>query len=119
MNDRDRTSTMPSPHNDASPGAHRPRSRPDAEERIDAHRHDRQCAQEQLRARRPRRGGRGRDRSTGRSWQRTAADFANYQRRTEQEREHEAGLANEALLRKVLAVADDFDRAIEHDARAD
>lgn len=45
-------------------------------------------------------------------WQRTAADFANYRRRTEQERDAMLGLANEALLAKLLVVADDFDRAI-------
>ena len=45
-------------------------------------------------------------------WQRTAADFSNYKRRTEQEREAMLGLANEILLLKVLAVADDFDRAL-------
>ncbi len=47
------------------------------------------------------------------SWQRSAADFANYKRRTEQEREAMLGLANESLLRKVVAVVDDFDRALE------
>jgi molecular chaperone GrpE len=47
-------------------------------------------------------------------WQRTAADFANFRRRTEQDREQMLGLANEALLSKLLVVADDFDRAIEH-----
>ncbi len=45
-------------------------------------------------------------------WQRTAADFANYRRRTEQDREQMLGLANEALLSKLLTIADDFDRAI-------
>ena len=45
-------------------------------------------------------------------WQRAAADFANYRRRTEQEREQTLGLANELLLRKLLAVVDDFDRAL-------
>ena len=45
-------------------------------------------------------------------WQRTAADFANYRRRTEQERDAMLGLANEALLAKLLVVADDFDRAV-------
>jgi molecular chaperone GrpE len=45
-------------------------------------------------------------------WQRTAADFANYRRRTEHDREQMLGLANEALLSKTLTVADDFDRAI-------
>jgi molecular chaperone GrpE len=47
------------------------------------------------------------------SLQRTAADFANYRRRTAEDRERELGLAGESLLRKVLAVADDFDRALE------
>lgn len=45
-------------------------------------------------------------------WQRSAADFANYRRRTEQEREAMLGLANEVLLAKLLAIVDDFDRAI-------
>lgn len=47
-------------------------------------------------------------------WQRTAADFQNYRRRTEQERADLAAFASEGLLRKVLAIADDFDRAIAH-----
>lgn len=46
------------------------------------------------------------------AWQRTAADFANYKRRTEQEREAVVGFANEVLLAKLLAIVDDFDRAI-------
>lgn len=46
------------------------------------------------------------------AWQRTAADFANYKRRTEQDREQTLGLANEALLSKLLTIVDDFDRAI-------
>jgi len=45
-------------------------------------------------------------------WQRAVADFANFKRRTELEREATLGLANELLLLKVLAVADDFDRAM-------
>lgn len=45
-------------------------------------------------------------------WQRSAADFANYRRRTEQEREAMTSLANEVLLAKLLAIVDDFDRAI-------
>jgi molecular chaperone GrpE len=45
-------------------------------------------------------------------WQRTAADFANYRRRTEQDREQMVALANEVLLAKLLAIVDDFDRAI-------
>jgi molecular chaperone GrpE len=47
------------------------------------------------------------------SLQRTAADFANYRRRTAEDRERELGLASEQLLRKLLSVADDFDRALE------
>ena len=45
-------------------------------------------------------------------WQRAAADFANYRRRTEQDREQSFGLANDALLAQVLGIADDFDRMI-------
>ena len=45
--------------------------------------------------------------------QRTAAEFQNYRRRTTEEREREMGLASEYLLGKVLAIADDFDRAID------
>lgn len=47
------------------------------------------------------------------SLQRTAADFANYRRRTAEDRDRELGLASEQLLRKLLSVADDFDRALE------
>jgi len=47
-------------------------------------------------------------------WQRTAADFANYKRRSEEDRFRELGLASEGLLRKVLGVADDLVRALEH-----
>src|SRR3954464_2046086 len=46
------------------------------------------------------------------AWQRTAADFQNYRRRSEQDREQMLGLANEALLSKLLVIVDDFDRAI-------
>ena len=45
--------------------------------------------------------------------QRERAEFQNYRRRTAEERLRELGLAGEDLIRKVLAVADDFDRAIE------
>jgi molecular chaperone GrpE len=47
------------------------------------------------------------------SLQRTAADFANFKRRTAEDRERELGLASEMLLRKLLAVVDDFDRALD------
>jgi molecular chaperone GrpE len=45
--------------------------------------------------------------------QRERAEFANYKRRTAEEREALLGLAGEDLIRKVLALADDFDLAIE------
>ncbi len=45
--------------------------------------------------------------------QRERAEFQNFRRRTSEERLRELGLAGEDLIRKVLALADDFDRAIE------
>ena len=45
--------------------------------------------------------------------QRERAEFLNYKRRTAEERERDLGLAGDDLIRKVLAVADDFDRAID------
>lgn len=45
--------------------------------------------------------------------QRERAEFLNFKRRTAEERERELGLAGDDLIRKVLAVADDFDRAID------
>ncbi|MGZ8514491.1 MAG: nucleotide exchange factor GrpE [Candidatus Limnocylindrales bacterium] len=45
--------------------------------------------------------------------QRERAEFQNYKRRTAEERLRELGLAGEDLIRKVLVLADDFDRAIE------
>ena len=45
--------------------------------------------------------------------QRERAEFLNYKRRTAEDRQRELGLAAEDLIRKVLALADDFDRAIE------
>jgi molecular chaperone GrpE len=45
--------------------------------------------------------------------QRERAEFTNYRRRTAEEREQMLGLAGEDLIRKVLGLADDFDRAIE------
>ena len=46
--------------------------------------------------------------------QRERAEFMNFKRRTTEEREAMLGLAAEALIRKVLALADDFDLAVEH-----
>jgi molecular chaperone GrpE len=48
-----------------------------------------------------------------RNWQRTAADFSNYRRRTDEERSAVAQLANAVLIGKLLAVLDDFERALE------
>ncbi len=48
-----------------------------------------------------------------RHWQRTAADFSNYKRRTEEERAAMGLMANAVLLGRLLAVIDDFDRALE------
>jgi molecular chaperone GrpE len=45
--------------------------------------------------------------------QRERAEFQNFKRRTSEERMRDAGLAGEDLIRKVLTLADDFDRAIE------
>jgi molecular chaperone GrpE len=45
--------------------------------------------------------------------QRERAEFQNFRRRTQEERQRDLGLAAEDLLRKVLALADDFDRAID------
>ena len=49
-----------------------------------------------------------------RAWQRAAADFSNYKRRTDEERDTVARFANALLIGKLLAVLDDFDRALDH-----
>jgi molecular chaperone GrpE len=49
-----------------------------------------------------------------RSWQRTAADFSNYKRRTEEDRRTADLFANAVLLGRLLAVLDDFDRALDN-----
>ncbi len=46
------------------------------------------------------------------NWQRAAADFQNYKRRTEQERQEIALLANAALIINILPVLDDLERAL-------
>lgn len=46
--------------------------------------------------------------------QRERAEFTNFRRRTGEEREAMLGLAGEDLIRKVLAIADDFDLAIDN-----
>ena len=46
------------------------------------------------------------------NWQRTAADFANFKRRVEQERGENARLTNAAVVINLLPVYDDLDRAV-------
>jgi molecular chaperone GrpE len=48
-----------------------------------------------------------------RGLQRTAADFANYRRRIDEERAGLSQFSNALLIGKLLAVLDDFDRALE------
>jgi len=48
------------------------------------------------------------------NWQRSAADFSNYKRRTEDERAQLGQFSNAILIGKLLAVLDDFDRALEN-----
>ena len=45
-------------------------------------------------------------------WQRTQAEFSNYKKRQETERAQMITLANAGLLRKLLPVVDDFERAL-------
>lgn len=45
--------------------------------------------------------------------QRERAEFQNFKRRTSEERMRDLGLAGEDLIRKVLTLADDLDRAID------
>ncbi|HYM50064.1 MAG TPA: nucleotide exchange factor GrpE [Candidatus Limnocylindrales bacterium] len=47
-------------------------------------------------------------------YQRLAADFENYKRRTRQDLAERTQYANEELLRKLLPILDNFKRAIEH-----
>ncbi len=48
------------------------------------------------------------------NWQRATADFINYKRRTEQDREENARFANTALILNVLPAVDDLERALQH-----
>ena len=47
------------------------------------------------------------------NWQRVQADFINYKRRTEQERQEFNSYANANLLCGILPVLDDFERALK------
>jgi molecular chaperone GrpE len=46
-------------------------------------------------------------------WQRSRAEFANYKKRVEAEREEVRRASNEALLLRLLPVVDDFERAFQ------
>ena len=48
------------------------------------------------------------------SWQRSQADFVNFKRRSEQEREETIKMANAELVRTILPALDDLERALEH-----
>ncbi len=45
-------------------------------------------------------------------WRRTAADFSNYRKRVEREREEMSRFSSALLLSKILPVLDDFERAM-------
>ncbi len=47
------------------------------------------------------------------NWQRSAADFSNFKRRTDDERAQMSQFTNAVLIGKLLGVLDDFDRALE------
>ncbi len=47
------------------------------------------------------------------NWQRSAADFANFKRRTDEERATAGQFSTAVLISKLLGVLDDFDRALE------
>ena len=47
------------------------------------------------------------------NWQRTQADFENYKRRSEQERQETARFANAQLMLSLLPALDDLERALE------
>jgi molecular chaperone GrpE len=45
-------------------------------------------------------------------WQRAQADFANYKKRSEQEKEEIVKFSSSALILRILPVLDDFERAV-------
>jgi molecular chaperone GrpE len=59
------------------------------------------------------------------NWQRSAADFSNFRRRTDEERAAASQFSTALLIGRLLGVLDDFDRALEsvpaeaHDAWID
>ncbi len=112
MNDKAQRKSNGAPPDAAAPG---PRQRTRAEERIEALDTSPAALAEQIEELRARAEEAEQEAAENKAaWQRSAADFANYRRRTEQQREDELGLANESLLLKLLAIVDDFDRAVAH-----
>ncbi len=55
---------------------------------------------------------RGRAQSYHGNWQRAVADFQNYKRRTEEDRQKNAMFANLAMVLNVLPIYDDLERAL-------
>lgn len=51
------------------------------------------------------------------NWQRAAADFSNFRRRTEQERSESAKFASSLLVMRLLPVVDDLERALDNVSR--
>jgi molecular chaperone GrpE len=47
------------------------------------------------------------------NWKRTQADFINYKRRSEQEKEETSKFANSVLILSILPVLDDLERALK------
>jgi len=47
-------------------------------------------------------------------WQRSAAEFQNYKKRIERERDHEKAMMKGEIIRKVLPVLDDLERALQN-----
>jgi len=47
------------------------------------------------------------------NWQRAEADFINYKRRSEQEKEEISKFANSVLMLNLLPILDDFERALD------
>jgi molecular chaperone GrpE len=57
---------------------------------------------------------RAKSQSLYQSWQRSAADFQNYKRRIEEERQETARFASAALVINLLPLIDDLDRALSN-----
>ena len=99
------------PGNGSRFGIRRPRTR--AEERIAALDETPSASAAELDAARARIAALEQELADAKSgWQRAAADYQNLRRRTEQERADLVVFAGESVLRKLLPVADDLERAV-------